>query len=550
MEAEQPVKPPESKTLRRELASIVGDESVLTSLPDRLAYNADCWPRGIILSRGRRLQRHQPGAIVQPRTEHEVLGVIQWARRTSTPIVPYGAGSGVCGGTLADGDGVVVDLKRLKSIIETNVDDMTMRVESGIVGMNMEVELQRRGLTLGHYPSSLYCSTVGGYLAARSAGQYSSRYGKIEDMVASLRVVTGAGEVIETAPAPHATRPAHLVGDSGPDLTQLMVGSEGTLGIITESTLRVSKQPSRQLYRGFQFPDPSAALEAIREMMQQGLRPAVVRLYDEFDSLLAKRKSGGGSPQGLRARALTAKLGEVAMEVLPVPVASELKGRMSGVSKAVLGRILGQPLTLNALIDVLPADCLLVVGFEGESPIIDNEADIAFDLLGRHGIDLGREPGEHWLRHRMDVSYKQSPMFDAGAFVDTMEVSTTWSNLERLYANVRRALAPHVLVMAHFSHVYPEGSSIYFTFAGFGSDTDETLRRYEATWRTGLEAVAKSGGSIAHHHGVGISKSGFTARDHPGGRALFDALKHTFDPDGILNPGKVWGDAEGIEVWP
>lgn len=544
------MKPPESKTMRRDLASIVGDEFVLTSLPDRLAYNADCWPRGIILSRGRQLHRHQPGAIVQPRTDHEVLAIVQWARRTGTPIVPYGAGSGVCGGTLTDGDGVVVDLKRLKSIVETNEDDMTMRVESGIIGMNMEVELQRRGLTLGHFPSSLYCSSMGGYLAARSAGQYSSRYGKIEDMVASMRVITGTGEAIETGPSPNASNPRQLTPDCGPDLTQLFVGSEGTLGIITESTVRINRMPSKQIYRGFQFPDPTSALEAIREMMQQGLRPAVVRLYDEFDSLLAKRKSGGGGSQSLRARALTAKLGEVAMEVLPVPVASELKGRMSGVSKALLGRILGQPLTLNALIDVLPADCLLVVGFEGESPIIDNEADLAFDLLGRYGIDLGREPGEHWLQNRMSVSYKQSPMFDAGAFVDTMEVSTTWSNLQRLYESVRRALAPHVLVMAHFSHVYPEGSSIYFTFAGFGPDHQETLRRYEATWATGLEAVARAGGSIAHHHGVGVSKSGFTERDHPGGRPLFAALKQTFDPDGIMNPGKVWSGFEGTEAWP
>ncbi len=546
------MKPPESKTLRRDLASIVGDDFVLTSVPDRLAYNADCWPRGIIMSRGRQLHRHQPAAVVQPRNEHEVLGVIQWARRTSTPIVPFGAGSGVCGGTLADNDGVVVDLKRLKSIVETNHDDMTMRVESGIIGMNMEVELNRRGLTLGHFPSSLYCSSVGGYLAGRSAGQYSSRYGKMEDMVASMRVVTGAGDVIETGPDPTAASPRDLVPDCGPDLTQLFVGSEGTLGILTESTLRVSKKPSIQLYRGFQFRTVNGALEAIREMMQAGLRPAVVRLYDEFDSLLAKRKSAGsgGPAQGLTARALTAKLGEVAMDVLPVPVASELKGRMSTVSKALLNRILGQPLTLNALIDVLPADCLLVVGFEGESPIVDNEADYAFDLLGRRGIDLGREPGEHWLRHRMDVSYKQSPMYDAGAFVDTMEVSTTWSNLTRLYESVRRALAPHVLVLAHFSHAYPEGSSIYFTFAGFGADTDETLRRYEATWATGLEAVARAGGSVAHHHGVGVSKAGFTRRDHPGGRALFEALKQTFDPDRILNPGKVWSEAEGTEAWP
>ena len=464
-------------------------------------------------------------------------------------IIRHGVPCGVCGGTLTDGDGVVVDLKRLKRIVAVDGEDMTLRCESGIIGMNLETELQRRGFTLGHFPSSLYCSSLGGYVAARSAGQYSSRYGKIEDMVVSMRVVTGNGDAIDTGPDPAAKKPRQLVADAGPDLTQLFVGCEGTLGLITESTLRIQKQPEKLMYRGFQFRDVASALEAIRDMMQQGLRPAVVRLYDEFDSLLAKRKSGGGGG-GLRARALTARLGEVAMDVLPVDVSSSVKGRLSNVTKGLLGRILGQPLTLNALIDVLPSDCLLVVGFEGDSPLIDAEADYAFDRLARYGIDLGTEPGLHWLKHRMEVSYKQSPLYDSGAFVDTMEVSTTWSNLGRLYDSVRRALAPHVLVMAHFSHAYPEGSSIYFTFAGFGADLEETMERYKRVWEVGLEAVARAGGSIAHHHGVGASKAGFVHHDHPGGRDLFDALKQTFDPDGILNPGKVWAAEYGTEAWP
>jgi alkyldihydroxyacetonephosphate synthase len=197
-------------------------------------------------------------------------------------------------------------------------------------------------------------------------------------------------------------------------------------------------------------------------------------------------------------------------------------------------------MTLNRVIDVLPAECLLVIGFEGTTRIVADEAHYAFDVLSRYGTDLGQEPGQHWLKHRMDVSYKQSAMYDAGAFVDTMEVSTTWANLNHLYESVRRALAPHVLVMAHFSHVYPEGSSIYFTFAGFGADLEDTMRRYETTWQVGLDTVARCGGSVAHHHGVGQSKASWTHHDHPGGAPLFQVLKNTFDPDGILNPGKVY----------
>ncbi len=533
-----------STPLVKDLNDLVGAQHVLHRKVDKIAYNNDCWPHGVIMSRGREIHRNQPDAIVQPRSEHEVLAVVQWARRTGTPIVPYGAGSGVCGGALATQGGVVVDMKRLNQIVATREGDMTMRCQSGIIGMVMERELNRRGLTMGHYPSSLYCSSLGGYLAGRSAGQYSSRYGKIEDMVRSLRVVTGAGDVIETAPDPLAGKPRYLVPDCGPDLTQLMVGSEGTLGMITESTLSVAPLPTRLHYRGFQFSSVPAALDAIREVMQHGVRPAVVRLYDEFDSLIASRKSGN-SKEGLRSKLLTAKLGDIAMEVLPINVAGEIRGRMSDVTRAVLGRVLGNPLAINAIVDVLPTDCLLIMGFEGTSGITDDESKFAFELMGRRGIDMGEEPGLHWYQNRMSVSYKQSALYDAGAFVDTMEVSTTWSNLNRLYQAVKQALAPHVFVMAHFSHVYPEGSSIYFTFAGFGADLDETIHRYQSAWRAGLDAVARTGSSVAHHHGVGLSKSPWTHFDHPGGAELFGAMKASFDPDHIMNPGKVYPD----EAW-
>ena len=218
---------------------------------------------------------------------------------------------------------------------------------------------------------------------------------------------------------------------------------------------------------------------------------------------------------------------------------------MSDVTRALLGRVLGNPMTLNALVDVLPTDCLMIVGFEGTSSVIEEEAHEGFEMLSRYGIDLGQEPGLHWLENRMSVSYKQSALYDAGAFVDTMEVSTTWSNLTRLYEAVKQAMSPYVFVMAHFSHVYPEGSSIYFTFAGFGSDLDQTISRYQSAWKAGLDAVARTGASIAHHHGVGQSKAPWTHHDQPGGEAIFGALKAAFDPDGIMNPGKVYPNNGG-----
>ncbi len=513
------------------LEKIVGKDSVLTSFPDRIAYNADCWPRNLILSRGQIITPYLPAAVVQPRTEKQVAKIVKWAAKTETPLVPFGAGSGVCGGTLSDPQGVVVDMKHFNKILSVDENASTLHSEVGIIGMNLETELQRRGFTLVHFPSSLYCSTLGGYLAGRSAGQFSTRYGKIEDMVESLRVVTGEGEIFTT-------------GDDEIDLLQSFVGSEGTLGFITEATMRIEKKPSDQYYRGFEFNDIPSAIEAMRVVIQAGLRPTVLRLYDEFDSLIAKRKAGRSKSSA------SSKLIEKLEGFLPTETASQIRNNATAVSKAIMGRVLGAPLVLNTMVDALPAECLLIIGFEGSTSVVKSEAEEAFDILSARGIDLGSEPGLHWLEHRMDVSFKQSAMYVAGTFVDTMEISTSWTNLERLYRNVRKAMSPRVFIMAHFSHAYEHGCSIYFTFVGYADGLDNTLEAYQETWDLALNAVRNSGASVAHHHGVGISKSGFTKYDHEGGRPLFDLLKSTFDPHDILNPGKVWSQREGVDAWP
>ena len=520
-----------------ELSSIVGPQRVRTSFPDKLAYQNDCWPRGIILTRGRKLHHHLPSAIVQPTSEEQVCQIVEWARHRGVPIVAFGAGSGVCGGAVADGSSIVVDLKGLDDLIELDEKNQTLRAGPGIIGMDLERYLNHAGWTMGHYPSSLYCSSLGGYLAARSAGQCSSRYGKIEDMVLSMRVVTGRGDVIDTA-----ADPLRSDDDEGfpRDLNEIFVGNEGTLGLITEALMRIEPLPTKRRYRGFQFSRLDLALDAIREVMQLGIRPTVVRLYDEVDSLIASSKKKGDSGSKPQAPSLAQKLLGRARSLLPGALGRPIEETVDHATRVLLGRAIGQPMLLNTLADVLPGHALLVVGFEGSTDLVDDDADYAFEIFRRYGVDVGTGPGKHWLENRFSVSYKQSPMFDTGAFVDTMEVSTTWSRLQDLYDNVRRALKPHVFVMAHFSHVYPEGSSIYFTFAGFAPDVEATVEKYEATWKAGLDAVAASGASIAHHHGVGQSKAPWTHHDHPGGPELFERLKDRYDPDRILNPGKVY----------
>ena len=546
----------EESALIARLSEVVGERHVLTSLPDRIAYSRDCWPKGIILVRGGQVMLHRPACIVQPADAEQTAKVVAICREFAAPIVPYGAGSGVCGGALPDRGGVVVDVKRMTGITDLDPTSLLIRVGAGAIGMDVETELLRRGYTLGHYPSSLYCSSIGGYLAARSAGQQSSRYGKIEDMVQTLRFVTGTGDILDTAPGLGADR-----WGGGADLTQLIVGSEGTLGVITEATLRIHPKATTREYRGYRCPTIEQGIAAQREIMHAGLRPCVIRLYDEFDTLIAghgkdemakdeaKRKKRSGRKVGLPDR-LMAGLYRAANRALPQDVgwmSDAIPNFGAVVSRAavgLLGRAIGQPLILNQLVDALPGGCLLVIGFEGEEESTRAEARAAWDILDGFGFDLGKGPGEHWLANRFNVSYKQSPMFDAGAFVDTMEVATTWSNILPLYYSVKEAVAEHAFIMAHFSHAYNEGSSIYFTFAGFGSDVDESLANYQATWRAAQDAVIRSGATISHHHGVGLSKAAGVPTDHKGGRPLFEALKRGIDPDGIMNPGKVWAAEE------
>ncbi|OIP41228.1 MAG: hypothetical protein AUK47_06785 [Deltaproteobacteria bacterium CG2_30_63_29] len=510
------------------LEKIAGRRHVLCSEPDRVAYARDLWPRSTIKARAGKTSARLPCAVVQPANEAEVAEVVRCAEAFEVALIPYGAGSGVCGGALAESPAITVDMKRIRHL-EVDKNTHLARIGPGVIGQHLETELERLGLTMGHYPSSLYCSTVGGYLAGRSAGQYSSRYGKIEDMVESLRVVVGGGEVLDTA---------QCAKQHGVDLLELLVGSEGTLGVITDSLMRLHPLPRHRWYRGIRVPSIEAGAEAMRALLQGGLRPAVVRLYDEIDTLMAS-KGEEPSESSLLSRLLE-RAHQSIRSTSPSGQGGGLRALVERTARGLMGRVLGAPMLLSRATTLLPSGCLLIVGFEGDEEAVALESVLAAKWLQRFGEDMGAGPGEHWHSHRMNISYKMSPLMDTGAFSDTMEVSTDWGNLMHLYHTVKNALAPHVLCMAHFSHAYVDGCSIYFTFAGFADCLEETLALYDRTWKAGLTAVASTGASIAHHHGVGKSKSAFTAEDHPGGAPLMRGLSLALDPAGVFNPGKVW----------
>lgn len=494
---------------------------VSTTPPDRLAYARDLWPRGLIEVTGGQPAAHPPDAVVWPTSTEEVATIVRAAAAAGTPIVPFGAGSGVCGGARPIRGGLVVDLKRMSALLEVDAAAGTATIEAGLLGEPLEHELNRRGVTLGHFPSSIMCSTFGGWLAARSAGQFSTRYGKIEDMVRGLTFVDGRGQI-------HSV----TAGDA-PDLAQWIVGSEGTLGIITRGTVTVRPLPEARHYRGWAFPRVAAGCEAIRRLLQRNLRPACVRLYDELDSFLHRSERDPAADES--PEALTQYLSLLAREG---------KSAAASWKRFAVGALLSRPDLINrvagTLLPYAQPGCLLVVGFEGDRLLCDAEAKAAHEeLLRAGGRDLGEEPGLRWLRHRYTVSFRMQKVFDAGAFVDTMEVATSWDKLLELYRAVRQALAKLAFVMAHFSHAYSDGCSIYFTFAARGADAAQAAQRYDEIWRAGLSAVQAVGGTISHHHGIGLSKAPFMPAEHGAAMVLYRGLKEVFDPDGIMNPGKM-----------
>ncbi len=496
---------------------------------DQVAYSRDLWPRHHIAVRDGRVAEHRPGLVVWPETTADVAAIVRFCASEGVPLVPFGAGSGVCGGVLPDPRTVILDMKRMAKWRALDRSTLSLEVEAGALGIRLEEDLQAQALTLGHFPSSILCSTVGGWIAARSAGQCSGRYGKIEDMVAAVECVTGTGDVVTFQ------RRAH-----GPDVCPLIVGSEGVLAIATAAKLRLHPAPPTRAFGSLTFPTLEAGWSAMRAMFQVGLRPAVARLYDPFDSFIARR--------GARRAEHHAPSG---MPDLPTdrPPHAEPPPRTAprptpGAGAIALRSILRVPSALNNLVNMVGSrafgGAMLVLIFEGPSGETSDDLAHAVALgKGYGGKPLGEGPARHWMERRYSVSYRQAPMFMSGAFVDTMEVAAPWSKLGALYENVRAALGRHVFVMAHLSHAYPDGCSIYFTFAGGGKNAAHQEAAYDAAWRSALEAALASGGTISHHHGVGRSKAPALGAELGLGTDVVHALRRTFDPAGILNPGNL-----------
>jgi alkyldihydroxyacetonephosphate synthase len=435
-----------------------------------------------------------PDAVVSPDSHEGVRAVLDACAKHGVAVVPFGGGTSVVGGVeplRGEFSSVIsLDLTRLARV--TNVDErsLTVEVEAGLSLPAFEAQLGERGLTLGHFPQSYEYATVGGCVATRSAGQASTGYGRIDELVLGLRMAAPSGDVALAA------MPASA---AGPDLRELLVGSEGALGVITSSSLRVHHRPEKRRYDGFFFGSFEEGAEAFRALEQSGASPDVARLSDEDETRLSMALAGGGT-----------------------------KARLAGLYLRGRG---------------VSGGCLAICGWEGTAESVRRRRTRTLGMLRERGaVGLGAAPGRAWERGRYHGPYLRDELLARGVFVETLETAAQWSDLFGLYRAVGDALRGALgqcAVMCHISHLYASGASLYFTFLAAAREGEE-LEQWRAAKRAASEATVSSGGTITHHHAVGRDHAEWLPREIGNrGIAALRAVKAELDPAGIMNPGKL-----------
>ena len=492
--------------LRAALERAVGEAFVSSGRLDRVVHSRGKSLRDLIRQRHGDLAR-LPDVIVRPGDEDEVSATVQAALHADAVIIPFGGGSSISGSLEApSGESrpvISVDLERLDRVLDIDSGSRLARVQAGVFGPRLEEQLAARGYTFGHFPDSFPHSTLGGWIATRSSGMQSDRYGDIEDMVKGLRVVTPAGTLV-TRPVPAAS--------NGPSVRQMVLGSEGRLGIITEATVHVRRIPGRRTILGYLFPTWAEGLDAMRDLAGSEYSASVTRVSDANETQFS-----------------------FAMRVNPT-LADKLQ---SAALQSYLQRRRGfDPEHM----------CLAFIGYEGSERHVASQRRAVGRLVKRHGgVCVGSGPGALYDQKKFDIPYIRDFLLDRGAPGDVSETATTWSNLLPLYDAVVAAsnrafgqLNVQGYVMCHLSHSYHAGACLYFTFA-FGASTDDAmLAEYEVVKSAIQQAFVDNGATLSHHHAVGTEHAQWLLEDISApGVAMLGALFDGFDPGRHLNPGKI-----------
>lgn len=470
-----------------DLAEIVGTDHVDAGRPAPLSHTRGASTPDLLRMRSGDVT-DAPDAVVGPADHDQVQQVLETCSLRDIAVIPSGGRTSVTGGLVAERGAhrgvVALDLGRLDRLVSLDEVSRTAVLQTGVRGPDAERMLNERGYTLGHFPQSYEAATIGGYAATRSSGQSSAGFGRFDEMVVALTVATPRG----TMSLGRAPRSA-----AGPDLRQLVLGSEGTLGVITSVTVRVRPVPQERVFQAWRFESFDDGVAALRRLAQDGPVPTVLRLSDETETAVNLADPSQALAEG-------------------------------------------------------PGGCLAVCGYEGAADDVAHRTAAAGRVLASCGGErLGDEMAEAWRVGRFHGPYLRDPLLDAGALVETMETASFWTDLMRLRAAVTAALSDSLsadgsppVVLCHVSHVYETGASLYFTV--ICAQGDDPVTRWRTAKAAASAAIVRTAGTITHHHAVGTDhRTGFDAEVGPLGLELLRAVKQSLDPQGILNPGVLMG---------
>lgn len=472
---------------RGALSAIVGAENLSTADVDRL-YRAGGKSTPDLLRRKITEAQDAPDVVLVPGDEDEIVALLAHCSSARLAVVPFGGGTSVVGGLdpeRGENSAVVsLDLRRFDTLHSLDEETGEAVLGAGVTGPRAEELLRAGGFSLGHFPQSFEFATIGGFAATRSSGQNSAGYGRFDDMILGLRVITPAG-ILDAGRAPASA--------AGPDLRQLLIGSEGVFGVITEVRLRVHPVPETTRYEAWTFPDFATGAAALRAVEQTGTGPTVIRLSDEAET---------------------------------------------GVNLATADKIGSkQPVA---------GGCLAITLFEGsEAHAASRKAETAAVLQAHGGTSLGEDVARAWEHGRFNAPYLRDSLLASGALCETLETATTWANLHRLKTAVTgtvtsalRDSGSPALVLCHISHVYPSGASLYFTV--LAGQRGDALAQWKTVKAAVSQTIVDNGGTITHHHAVGADHRPWMQYEIGNlGVEILRAVKRTLDPAGILNPGKL-----------
>ena len=509
---------PEQKNNEAFLAAIqagLGDGQIVDDKKSRLVHAAGKSFRDLWLMRHGQVQ-FAPDCVVYPDTEEDVALVVRAAHEHGVVLVPFGGGSNIAGCLVPSDRGgrmvVSLDMCRMHRVLEVDRYSLTARIQPGVYGQHLEDQLAEHGVTLGHFPDSFLHSTLGGWVATRSAGMQSDIYGKIEDMVISLRMVTPSGTII-TRTVPKSS--------NGIDIKHLCIGSEGILGVITEVVVQVHHKPEKEDWYGWLFPDFKSGLDAIHECHRGDCMPTVTRLNDPKKTALSfafKHPKTG------------------------------IKDKIAKAFKWYIGNV--KKIDFNQC-------CLMVVKYEGTPQAFSRIKNRVTAIYKKHrGVCLGAEPGRSFAKVKFDFPHLRDYVMDRSIMADVSETATTWDNLRTLHesglADVEQAIKDtgvDAWVGCHLSHSYRTGASLYFTFGCLQREGRE-IEQYLYVKKAAEDAFMKNGGTLSHHHAVGTEHLPWVEEDlSPTGLKAVKALKAGLDPNDIMNPGKIIPSEKPLDDW-